>query len=174
MHFKQLKINGAFGISGETKTDIRGSLIRTWDVNSQLSDFKINQSSFAHNPLKGTLRGLHFQVEPFSERKIVLCVSGRVFDVILDLRPESDMFGMHLGFEIGQNCEYFGIIVPAGCAHGYLTMEANSNLLYFMDTEFSENHSRGVHWNDSKFAVKWPYPPEIISEHDSNWPMRKA
>lgn len=172
MLFTPLEIAGAFGITEPTKSDFRGSFIRTWDINTQLSGFEINQSSITHNPRKGTLRGLHYQVAPYSENKVVVCVSGRVFDVILDLRKESNTYGNHSSFEIGPKSAFLGLLVPEGCAHGYLTIEENSTLLYFMDKGFSEKHASGVLWNDPKFSINWPNSPVLISERDSKWPKQ--
>ena len=170
MNFVPLKIFGAFGIIEQTKSDFRGTFIRTFDVNTQLSGFEINQSSVTHNPKSGTLRGMHYQVEPYSENKVVMCLSGKVFDVILDLREDSVTFGENLSFEIGPNSPYLGLFVPAGCAHGYLTLENNSTLAYFMDKSYSREHSSGVLWNDPKFSIDWPSTPVLISERDANWP----
>ena len=95
MEFSPLGIEGAFGIIGESQVDSRGTLTRVWDCNTILGNFNLNQSSVVSNPTKGTLRGLHYQVEPFSENKVIECVSGRVFDVIVDLRNESRTYGTH-------------------------------------------------------------------------------
>ena len=109
-----LEIVVAFGIIEPTTYDFRGSFIRTWDVNTQLGGFEINQSSLTHNPKAGTLRGMHYQLAPYMENKVVVCVSGEVFDVILDLREDSATFGMNSSFEIGPNSAFLGLFVPAG------------------------------------------------------------
>lgn len=171
MDFVPLEIIGAFGIIESTTSDFRGSFIRTWDVDTQLGFFEINQSSITHNPKAGTLRGMHYQVEPYTENKVVFCVNGKVFDVILDLRKDSVSFGINSSFEIGPNSPYLGLFVPAGCAHGYLTLENDSTLLYFMDKSYSEEHSSGVLWNDPKFSIDWPSRPMILSERDANWSL---
>lgn len=171
MQFVPLEIDGAFGIIEPTKSDNRGSLTRVWDVNTQLSEFRLAQSSFVTNPKSGTLRGLHYQDEPYSENKVVLCVTGRVFDVILDLRVDSKTNGNYVAYEIGPDCEFLGLFVPKGCAHGYLTMEADSSLVYYMDQEYSAEHARGVRWNNPKFSVTWPSNPLLISERDASWPV---
>lgn len=170
MNFTPIGINGAFGISSSTKLDFRGSLTRLFDLDSPINMFNLVQSSVVHNPTIGTLRGLHFQSEPFSENKVVECVAGRVFDVLLDLRPGSSTLDKYLGLEIGLGCDYLGVFVPAGCAHGYITLEANSTLIYFMDKGFSADHSSGIRWDDPSFGIIWPIAPTLISERDSNWP----
>jgi dTDP-4-dehydrorhamnose 3,5-epimerase len=170
MNFTPLKVAGAFGISSAINSDFRGSLTRLWDLNSSPCTFNLIQSSIVRNPTSGTLRGLHFQSEPFAENKVVECVGGRVFDVLLDLRVESPTSGEHLALEIGFGCEYLGVFVPAGCAHGYITLEANSTLVYFMDKTFAPEHSSGIRWNDPAFEIVWPSAPRLISEIDANWP----
>ena len=169
MIFNSIGIHGAYGILSSAKIDFRGSLTRLWDSDSVLHSFNLVQASIVHNPTVGTLRGLHFQAEPFSENKVVECVKGKVFDVVLDLRTDSPTSGKHFASEIGFNCDYLGVFVPAGCAHGYITLEANSSLLYFMDKAFSPEHASGIRWNDPTFGIKWPSAPTVISYRDSNW-----
>jgi dTDP-4-dehydrorhamnose 3,5-epimerase len=171
MLFLPLEISGTFGIIEPAKSDDRGFLRRIWDINTQLGEFKLTQSSFVTNPRSGTLRGLHYQDEPYSENKVVLCVTGRVFDVILDLRKDSKTSGKYCSYEIGASCEFLGLFVPKGCAHGYLTMDSDSSLVYYMDEEYSAEHARGLRWNDPKFSIKWPSNPVLISERDADWPM---
>lgn len=169
MKFVPLEIEGVRGIVGQAQTDSRGHLIRVWDSNTILKDFELKQASVVTNPRERTLRGLHFQDSPFLENKVVQCISGKVFDVILDLRSDSKTYGQHLELMIGPFETYLGLIVPAGCAHGYLTLENNSTLVYFMDREYSANHSRGIRWNDPAFVFNWPLEPTLVSENDSNW-----
>lgn len=170
MKFLPLEVFGAFAIIEAAVTDSRGSFMRTWDVSAQPNFFEINQSSITHNPKAGTLRGMHYQAEPYAENKVVVCVSGKVHDVVLDLRVDSPTFGLNSSFEIGPNSTYVGLFIPAGCAHGYLTLEDHSTLLYFMDKSYSEEHSRGVLWNDAKFSIYWPSTPILLTERDANWP----
>ena len=169
MEFYPLKIEGAFGIIEEPHEDSRGTLIRVWDRNSILGNFNLNQSSVVSNPMKGTLRGLHYQVQPFSENKVIECVSGKVFDVIVDLRKESLTYGAHLGITLGPQERYLGVFVPAGCAHGYLTLDPNSTLVYFMDQEYSPNPAKGLPWNDSSLSIEWPIKPVLVSTRDTKW-----
>jgi dTDP-4-dehydrorhamnose 3,5-epimerase len=171
MEFIPLGIGGAFGIIEQPQLDSRGSLTRIWDSNSVLGDFKLNQSSIVTNPNTGTLRGLHYQVEPFSETKVVECVSGKVFDVIVDLREGSSTYGKHLEVVLGPTETYLGLFVPRGCAHGYQTLEENSILVYFMDREYSSENSYGINWNDPTLSINWPRAPYLMSERDSKWPM---
>ena len=136
-----------------------------------MEGFELNQSSIVLNPLSGTLRGLHYQADPFAENKVVECVSGKVFDVIVDMRKESSTFKKHLEIYLGPLEKFFGIFVPAGCAHGYLTLEENSTLIYFMDKEHSPANSYGIFWNDPNLPINWPTQPIRMSERDSKWPI---
>jgi dTDP-4-dehydrorhamnose 3,5-epimerase len=171
MEFVSLQIEGVFGLIQQSKLDSRGTLTRVWDSKSLPSNFNLIQASVVFNPTEGTLRGLHYQSEPYSENKVIQCISGRVFDVVVDLRKDSSTFGCHLELVIGPFEDFQGIFVPAGCAHGYLTLEINSDLIYFMDNEYSLNHSEGLLWNDTKLSIDWPHEPVLISERDSKWPQ---
>ena len=170
MEIVSLAINDTFGIVVDSHEDTRGSLTRVWDKYSILGNFDLIQSSIAINPKSKTLRGLHFQSTPFSENKIVQCVSGKVFDVIVDLRKESSTYKQHITIEIGPSANFIGVYIPSGCAHGYLTLEDNSTLIYFMDREFSPENSCGLFWNDPALSINWPSDPVLISERDLTWP----
>ena len=152
MEFIPLEIEGAFGIIEEPQLDSRGSLTRIWDSNSVLGEFKLNQS------------------EPFSESKVVECVSGKVFDVIVDLREESSTYRKHLEVMLGPTETYLGLFFPPGCAHGYQTLEKDSTLIYFMDKQYSGQHAQGIFWQDVDRLIRWPLSEVIVSDRDNNWP----
>jgi dTDP-4-dehydrorhamnose 3,5-epimerase len=173
MEFVDLAIDGVCGIIAESKKDSRGSLTRVWDKDSFVGNLKVVQSSFVLNPQKNTLRGLHYQTSPYSENKVVQCVTGKVFDVIVDLREESDTFREHLEVKLGPDETFLGVLVPIGCAHGYITLEENTSLIYFMDKEFSPGSAQGIYWNDPSLAINWPTRPDFISERDSKWQVLK-
>ena len=170
MNFGPLQIKDAFGLTAPEVSDERGSLVRIWDSVALPQNFGLVQSSIVTNPSIGTLRGLHFQVEPYSESKLIICVSGKVFDVLLDLRVGSETFCEHIEIEIGPNCTFQGILIPPGFAHGYLTLEANSNLIYFMDKAYSKSHAIGVNWNDPDLMINWPIFPKLVSQRDTLLP----
>ena len=92
------------------------------------------------------------------------------FDLILDLRKDSSTYKKHIEIEIGPECEYQGLFIPAGCAHGYLTLEPNSTLIYFMDKVYSPDNSQGIRWNDSKLSINLPRKPNLVSQQDLQWP----
>ena len=171
MEFIPLQIDGLYGIIEETKSDLRGTLTRVWESHSILEGFNLTQTTIVTNPTKGTLRGIHYQSEPFSENKIVECISGKVFDVVVDLRKNSITHGRHFAVEIGPLETYLGLLIPAGCAHGYLTLEMSSTLVYFMDREYSVENSNGLLWCDPTLSITWPGNPVLISEQDLNWPQ---
>lgn len=173
LNIKPLKIEGSYGISSVGRFDQRGSLFRMWENNELLNDFKIAQASFVSNPHKGTLRGLHFQFGNWAENKIIYCLSGLIFDVVLDLRPNSSTFKLYDSLELGPHSAYQGVIVPVGCAHGYLTRKTDTDLIYFMDKEYSSEYAAGILWNDPEFSVAWPEIPKNISKQDRNWPKFK-
>ena len=166
-----LNIEGAFGITGKPHSDFRGSLTRVWDSSLLFGSFNLVESSIVLNPTSGILRGMHYQKAPYSENKIVECVSGKVFDVIIDLREESNTYKKHLEILLGPKESFLGMFVPSGCAHGYLTLEENSTLIYFMDKEYSPENSSGLIWNDPILSINWPSEPILISERDSKWPV---
>jgi dTDP-4-dehydrorhamnose 3,5-epimerase len=168
--FSPLQIKDSQAIILNTFTDERGTLTRIWEENLVLNKFALRQASIVNNPSCGTLRGLHFQDEPYSESKVIQCVYGKVFDVIVDLRKNSDTYKKHLSLEIGPNCEYQGVLIPRGCAHGYLTLEPNSTLIYFMNNSYSRLHTLGIRWDDTTIDIKWPCYPKIVSEADSELP----
>jgi len=170
VEFIPLEIEGSFAIITKPVSDERGDLIRIWENNSLFDRFDLSQASFVINPIVGTLRGVHYQKEPFSENKIVECVFGKVFDVIVDLRKDSTTFSRHLAIEIGPKCTYQGLFVPKGCAHGYLTIEPHSSLIYFMDKVYSPEKSSGILWNDKQLRIDWPSNPVLISDQDLQWP----
>ena len=119
---------------------------------------------------KGTLRGLHFQVKPALEAKLVRCTRGAVFDVVVDLRPQSPSYRKWYGVELRAE-NYQMLYLPEGCAHGYQTLEDHTDLYYLTSQYFTPSAARGVRFDDLTFAIKWPLVPTAISEQDRNWPL---
>jgi dTDP-4-dehydrorhamnose 3,5-epimerase len=166
-----LEISGAFAFSVKEQKDDRGSLVRIFDSIKPFASFKVLQASYIQNPLAGTLRGIHFQLKQHAETKIVQCVTGKVFDVIVDIEEESDTYGKACSIYLGPEEEFQGIFIPKKCAHGYLTISDNSNLTYFMDKKYSPENSRGIRWNDPTIGVSWPTEPKLIAKKDSELPF---
>jgi dTDP-4-dehydrorhamnose 3,5-epimerase len=170
LEFFKLRIPDVIAIKVKKKVDSRGSLTRIWDSQGELSNFKILQASIVTNSNSGILRGLHYQETPFSESKVIQCTEGKIFDVVVDLRRDSPSYGTHVSLEIGPSSVYQGVFVPTGFAHGYLTLDSKSTLVYFMDNVYSTNHKNGLIWHDRTLAINWPMQPTLVSDQDSKWP----
>ncbi len=168
MIFTETPIAGAFLIDIEPRGDERGFFARAFcreefSQHGLEGDFvQINNSLSAE---KGTLRGLHYQLPPAAEVKVVRALSGALWDVILDLRPGSPSFGRSFGAELNAQNRRM-MYVPKGFAHGFLTLADDSEALYLVSAFYAPERERGVRWNDPRFAVEWPFAPVVISEKD--------
>jgi dTDP-4-dehydrorhamnose 3,5-epimerase len=172
MIFKQTRFEGVFEVEVERKEDARGFFARTWsetEFRKQNIQFFPGQSSISYNRLRGTLRGMHYQAAPFQEAKLVRCIRGTVFDVVIDLRTESPTYKEWLGIELSAE-NYNMLYIPEGLAHGFQTLADDTEVLYLMTDAYNPQAERGVRWNDSAFAIKWPSEVQNISVKDSSWP----
>ncbi len=167
MKLVQLELDGVYGIMSTISKDERGSFSRVFETPLLEGNFVLNQGSAVINPLEKTLRGLHYQENPHAESKIIQCMTGQVFDVLVDIRKDSPSFGQHISLLLGPQQMYQGIFMPKGFAHGYITLEPNSMLLYFMDQPYMPDLARGILWNDPALNIDWPCDPVLISERDS-------
>ncbi|WP_158966515.1 dTDP-4-dehydrorhamnose 3,5-epimerase [Paraglaciecola sp. L3A3] len=157
-------------ITSDAYIDNRGSFSRVWCAEAfekQQLKTQFVQSSICHNDKKGTIRGLHFQWPPSNEGKLVRCVNGSVYDVAVDLRPDSATFTQHFALTLN-SAQNNALYIPAGFAHGYQTLVDNSLLLYMMSDTYQPKLAGGVHYNDKTFAIDWPLPITRISERDEN------
>src|SRR5262245_2145384 len=172
MIFAETKLKGAFLIEPERKEDQRGFFARTW-CQQEFEDHGLNpklvQCSISFNNKKGTLRGMHFQVAPFEETKLVRCTKGEVFDVIIDLRPNSETFKKHFSVILNEQNRLM-LYIPEGFAHGFQTLADNTEIFYQMSQFYSPEHSGGVRWNDPAFGIQWPPDERIIIDRDLNYP----
>jgi dTDP-4-dehydrorhamnose 3,5-epimerase len=171
MKFTETKLEGSFIIEIEKLEDERGFFARTWDqekFNEKGLNSEISQCSISFNKKIGTLRGMHYQKEPYQEVKIVRCTKGKIFDVIIDLRKDSKTFNDWFGVELSSENHKI-LYVPKGFAHGFQTLEDNTEVFYQISTEYMPEYSRGRLWNDSRFDISWPITPPIISEKDKNF-----
>lgn len=170
--FEATGLEGAYLIAPEPLEDERGFFARMWcarEFGLRGLETRMVQCNLSFNRLKGTLRGLHYQVSPFEEVKIVTCMRGAIYDVIVDLRPRSPTY-----------CRYFGVVldeanrrmlyVPKGCAHGFLTLADGSEVFYQMSEFYSPEHARGVRWDDPAFGIPWPETVYVISRRDREYP----
>lgn len=128
------------------------------------------QASVSHNARAGTLRGMHFQRAPHAEAKVVRVTRGAVFDVIIDLRPQSPTFRRWQGFELGVENGRM-LYIPKGFAHGFQTLEDETDMLYLITPAFVPGHGDGVRFDDPAFAIDWPRPVSVIAEKDRSWPL---
>lgn len=172
MIFLETPLAGAFVIELEPAADDRGYFARTYDsaeFRERGLDAAPLQCSLSLNRERGTLRGLHYQVAPHEERKLVRCTRGAIFDVLVDLRPDSDTycswFGIELDADTGRS-----LYVPEGLAHGFLTVVDRSEVFYQISHPFTREAARGVRWDDPAFAIEWPEPVRVISERDRAYP----
>jgi len=172
MKFHKLPIQGAYLIGLEKRGDERGFFARVFcrdefAEQGLITDFVQVNSSLSAD--KGTLRGMHYQLAPHAETKVVRCIRGAFFDVILDLRPDSPTFGQRHGEELSAENRRM-MYVPKGFAHGFITLTDCAEVLYFVDNFYVPNAERGIRWNDPKFGIEWPMPPTVLSERDAGHP----
>jgi dTDP-4-dehydrorhamnose 3,5-epimerase len=156
----------------EPHSDQRGLFARTFDDDAFAAaglTISWRQCNTSWNRQRGTLRGMHFQLSPFEEPKLVRCTRGRVFDVAIDLRRDSSTFRRWIGIELSYERRN-ALFIPGGCAHGFLTLEDDCEVFYMMGEVFVPEAAAGVRWNDPAFAIAWPFEPATMSERDANWP----
>ena len=172
MMFRETKLPSTFEVELETKPDERGFFARTWcqkEFAIYGLDTDLVQCSLSFNLRKGTLRGMHYQVDPYAETKLVRCTRGAIFDVILDLRPQSPTFKEWVAIVLtAENRK--AAYVPQGCAHGYLTLQDNAEVFYQMSVCQHAESARGVRFDDPAFQIVWPEKIEVISERDRSYP----
>ena len=172
MKFHETAVAGVFEIEAEPHTDERGDFARafcTEEFAAHGIDFTVIQANLSGNRKAGTLRGMHYQAEPVPDAKMVRCVRGRVFDVALDLRANSPSYLGWTGVELDATRRN-ALYVPAGCAHGFLTLEESCDVLYLRGVPYVADLARGVRWDDPAFAIEWPGEPKVIAPRDAGWP----
>lgn len=170
--FTETKLKGAFVIDLEKHSDHRGFFARTYcqrefETHGLKSGFV--QSSISLNKLKGTLRGMHYQAVPYEEAKLIRCTRGAICDVIVDLRPESSTFKQYFSAVLSAENGKM-LYVPERFAHGFQTLEDNTEVFYQISQFYSPEHGRGVRWNDPAFGIAWPPDERIILERDQCYP----
>lgn len=171
MIFTKTSINGLYVIELEPKIDERGYFLRVFcqtEFKNAGLDYNIINTNRSFSRHKGTIRGLHFQKEPMAEVKIVQCLRGRIFDVVVDLRTESPTYKQWFGIELTENNNKM-LYVPKGFAHGIQTLSDNCILEYFINQFYSPQHEGGFLWNDPAFKIIWPLPVSVMSERDRKW-----
>jgi dTDP-4-dehydrorhamnose 3,5-epimerase len=171
MIFRPTPIAGVVEITPERVRDDRGAFFRSFCVDAfdrAGIAFRPLQASFSENLKRHTLRGMHWQAEPHGEVKLIRCVRGAVHDVALDIRDGSTTYGKHVAVELSAEAGN-AILIPAGCAHGFLSLTDDAVLEYMMDVPFAPGFGRGLRWNDPAFGIAWPAAPAVISDRDATW-----
>ena len=172
MIFTETRLKSAFVIDPERLEDERGFFARSWcerEFKDHGIDTKFVQCNISFNKKKGTLRGLHYQSAPYEEAKLVRCTMGAIYDVIVDLRPSFKTFTQW--FSLNMTAENRRMIyIPEGFAHGFLTLEDNTEVFYQMSEFYSPGYGRGIRWDDLNFGIKWPETVQVISDQDKSYP----
>ncbi len=172
MIFKETQLNGAYVIDLDKLEDKRGFFARSFCVNEFKEvgiDFPVAQANVSYNRYKRTLRGMHYQQEPHGEAKLVRCTRGAIFDAIIDVRPDSSTYMQWMGVELNEQ-NYRMLYVPEGFAHGFITLEDETEVTYQVSEFYTPGAEKGIRWNDSTFNIDWPVDPRILSEKDKSWP----
>ena len=171
MIFSKTKFEGVFVIELEPIKDERGFFARSWDTKifqEKNLNSAIVQCNISISNKKGTLRGMHYQTSPYAEVKIIRCTQGSLYDVIIDLRPNSKTFKKWFGIELNPE-NHKSLYVPEGFAHGHQTLKDETELFYQVSQVYMPKYEGGVRWNDPNFQIKWPIKDPTISEKDSSW-----
>ena len=170
MKFNKTKLNGAYTIDLDKREDERGFFARLFCINEfdgEGMDRNVVQINNSLSKDKGTLRGIHYQLNPKAETKIVRCIKGSLWDVIVDLRPDSPTFLQWFGETLSAENRRM-MFVPKGFGHGFITLEPDTEAIYLVTEFYSPEHERGLRWNDPNIGIEWPIEPVIISEKDKN------
>lgn len=173
MKFTETELKGAFLVDLEFHQDHRGGFARSFCAREfSLHGLKptVAQCNISFNYHKGTLRGMHYQLSPAAESKLVRCTRGAIYDVIIDLRQDSPSFKSHIGLELNAY-ERSALYVPEMFAHGYQTLTDDTEVFYQVGEFYSPGYERGIRYDDPAFGINWPLPVSVISEKDAGWPF---
>lgn len=172
MRFAPTELAGVVRVEADPQADDRGLFARLHcpdEFSAAGLAFAPAQTSVSRNPRPHTLRGLHYQPVPHGETKLVRVTRGRIFDVAVDLRPASPTYRRWIAAELSAD-NLAALFIPEGVAHGFLTLEADTDVLYQISPKFSPGHEAGVRWDDPAFGIDWPAPPAMISDRDATYP----
>lgn len=173
MNFIQTELQGAYIIEVEAMRDERGFFARSWckeEFEKHGLVAELTQCNISFNNKKGTLRGMHYQVAPCEEVKLVRCTAGAIYDVIVDLRPGSSTYKRWTAIELNAENRRM-VYVPQGMAHGFQSLTDNAEVFYQMAADYRPEHSSGVRWDDPAFAIKWPFAAPTICRRDQEFPL---
>lgn len=172
MIFNETELNDAYIIDLDKLKDKRGFFARSFCVNEFKEhgiEFPVVQANVSYNRYKRTLRGMHYQQEPHGEAKLVRCTSGAIYDAIIDVRPDSSTYMQWMSVELSEQ-NYRMLYVPEGFAHGFITLEDETEVTYQVSEFYTPGAEKGIRWDDSAFNIDWPADPNTISEKDKAWP----
>jgi dTDP-4-dehydrorhamnose 3,5-epimerase len=173
MNLSPTKISGCYRVELRPILDARGYFVSPFDlatvrgVDPSFTILRVNRS---HTQRKGAIRGLHFQRPPMAEDKLVQCLRGAIFDVCVDIRPDSPTYLQWVGFELSAENQELSL-VPRGCAHGFQTLSEDCLVEYFVGGVYSPPHEGGMRWDDPSLGIAWPLPCSLTSERDAAWPL---
>lgn len=173
MIFTESPLSGAFLVDLELLPDERGFFARTYCLDEFAAhglSAPLRQCSVSFNARKGTLRGLHHQAAPHEEHKLVRCTSGAIFDVIVDIRPQSSHYRRWFGTELSSRNRR-ALFIPPGFAHGFLSLSDDAEVYYMISVPHAPAHAQGFRWNDPAFAIQWPLAPSVMSARDAAYPL---
>lgn len=176
MYFTETELKGAFLIEPQKVEDERGFFARVFcqrDFAALGLAPVFVQTSLSYNRVRGTLRGMHYQVPPHEEAKLVACLRGAIYDVVVDLRVNSSTYCRWISIELRED-NYRMLYVPQGFAHGFVTLEDESVVLYQISQFHAPESERGIRWDDPAFAIEWPLTPSVISQRDRAYPLFHA
>lgn len=176
MLFQTTTLEGAWLIQLEPARDSRGFFARTFCVEefaAQGLETNYPQHSISFSEHKGTLRGMHYQQEPHSEVKLVRCIKGAIWDVIIDIRPNSQTYRRWQGFELSES-NGTQLYIPKGFAHGFQTVSVDVEVSYLISEPYTATAAVGIRYDDPTFAIAWPLPVSVISDKDARWPNFSA
>jgi dTDP-4-dehydrorhamnose 3,5-epimerase len=172
LKFTETSLKGAYVIEINKLEDERGFFGRSWCANEMKAHglkTNIAQANTSFSKKKGTLRGMHYQNDPYQETKLIRCTRGAIFDVIIDLRPESPTYKKWYGVQLTQD-NYKMLYVPEDFAHGFITLTDDSEVTYLVTQFYTPGAEAGIRWDDAQFDIKWPVSPTVISDKDRNHP----
>ena len=172
MRFADTSLSGTYVITPDRLQDERGFFALTWcasEFEKRGLPVRAVQTNISYNARRGTLRGMHYQAAPFEQPKLVRCTMGAIYDVVVDLRPDSGTFRRWVAVELSEDNRQM-LYIPAGLAHGFQTLCDESEVLYQMFEVYAADAARGVRWDDPSFAIRWPLEVTVISDRDANYP----
>jgi dTDP-4-dehydrorhamnose 3,5-epimerase len=172
VQFIETEIPGVLIVEAEVHRDVRGLFTRTWserEFREHGCDPAVVECNVSFNHRAGTLRGMHYQAAPHAQVKVVRCTRGAVWDAVIDLRPGSPTFKKYIGVELTAR-NHRQVYIPGGIAHGFITLEDDTEVFYQMGSAYDGPSSRGVRWNDPAFGIRWPMPVTVILDRDASYP----